>query len=477
MLTSRSAIVDYQDCPRRYFYGYRWGGFGVRSKAITLDLEIGSAVHTAMELLLNAHIDRDSLVDNYDEIVDRAVVEGVGYWTTQVATRELYAKGTEGVEFLIFETSALIEILIRIYAMERFPTFIETYRILEVEKEEITSFCAGELILMGKADALLWNRTDKEFVVLSFKTASGFIPITYKRILHDMQGISECYAIRERINKHFRLLTETGELHIKEDIPEWLFEFIETGIITEEVSVNWVQYEFFQKGQRKKDYNTEFYRRQNQILYPYINEANLIAVQEYRAGGTTNSMMESFGVDPEDSFYGSFKWAPGQGRQPKGWSKVCMWERMELKQWLEILKSGRVQPEKGNPFEEVINVPEPIFRDEVEISRWVQQMDYKEGEVMRHLFELENFEREYGKDSAIYTHILDTRFEHRTARCNDYYAGDCPYVQICHAPYISIEMALEEGQFEIRHPHHDLERAEFRRLGYLVDGTTNENTN
>ena len=121
------------------------------------------------------------------------------------------------------EQVALAEGLIRAWGLSQLPQFLETFEVIEVEKEgrAILSYGVGnvgkddpnyqvlwkgsnsdDLTLMFRPDALVRDKLSGDLYVVSWKTASMYGKRTLQQCRTDMQSISEVWGVHEQYNAY-----------------------------------------------------------------------------------------------------------------------------------------------------------------------------------------------------------------------------------------------------------------------------------
>lgn len=452
LITSRTAVLTYQDCPRKRYLQFHAKGSGISGTKLNLDIFIGTIFHRGMQNLLeHARVEHsgDTRLIKRSCINESIEVARTLFWKMLEESNGLASKKDDYTpyEYKVEEAWALCEALIRGYAIWRLPTFGEQFEVLEVENEEIYPL-ADSIIFQAKADGLLRSRYNNELYVLSYKTAKDFPDVTMRNILHDMQGMSEIAAINYRLNKGY-------QLYLNPQTPNKVLEsqFSKAIIIhfmkcktlqLKEINCHAVQYEYALKGKYNQDpYNSGMYKWQTPFLHPWKNEG----VQNIFSGKTR-------GMD--------YKWKPGKGRQPKEWEKIDIWaeNQVGVEAWLDMLITGQIQPEEGNPFQWYFISPDAVIRSAEEIEEWRISTSVQEQTILSSLRYVENFE---GED---YNVKLAKGFPKHTNRCHDYYGHDCPFVPICHENQ-TVDGMLDSGVMSTRQPHHALELETFKKEGFL----------
>lgn len=180
-----------RECPMERYLAYHAGthGTGWKRKAQAVPLATGSGVHTGVELIGGWILDwqkahpRERLVSVPDEVIAWAATEAAdGYARTAIEKGlQLTSGDVQTDEFrrtLVLEQRTLIEAQVWIYALARLPVMLADHRLLEAEHEEGPVLdcscglgdwvgawtdhhrrgCAG-IVMQGRSDAI-WERVD-----------------------------------------------------------------------------------------------------------------------------------------------------------------------------------------------------------------------------------------------------------------------------------------------------------------------------
>src|SRR5690606_22620398 len=123
--------------------------------------------------------------------------------------------------------------------------------------------------------------------------------------------------------------------------------------------------------------------------------------------------------------------------------------------WVELLASGKVQGDAGDPVGEQFIQPEVFFRNQQRIDSWLRMIRNQEGKIKVAI----DFYNASPLDSIVREQILDEIFPKYTHSCN--YPSRCAFWEVCHRS--SQELASEtipmsEGEFKWREAHHEGER-------------------
>jgi len=484
-LTSRTAVLTHQDCPRRRYYSFLYNGTGITGSKQSLDTFIGSVTHRGLQNLLEhtrVEHDGDTRLLHRECINQSVKVANTYFYELLQDSQGFYQKADDYTDltYKIEEAWALCEGFIRSFALWRLPIFGELYKVLEVENEEKYWFeeprrcivCAGTglsgkfegeiplgceecsgsgeiggILFQAKADGLLLGRQDSKLYVLSFKTARDFTEHTMKQILHDMQGMSEIVAIEDRLEtRQIQLKIEqhipTGN-NLLNEIDKYLLE-IEHG-----VTCHAVNYEYLLKGKYQQDpWNSGIYKWQNPLIHCLKNDGILSMMSGQRSG-----------LD--------YKWKANKGPRPKGWEKIDIWNDMGIEAWIDLLLSHEIQPEEGDPFQNIFR-SEVVIRDRKHIEEWKIATKAQEVKIATNINSVRLAERErLSLSENLQPEVLLARlFPKHTNRCHDFYGNDCPFVAICHENF-TVEELIEQGVFITRKPHHETERNSFKEKGYL----------
>src|SRR5690349_11934493 len=101
MKTSRTAITDFQHCPRLRFLKHHLNGIGIEPRRQAVPLVWGQGLHVGVASLLSGNG------------VDRAVADALEAYREQCAERDFDIDDLESQSFVYAEGKALIEGFIR----------------------------------------------------------------------------------------------------------------------------------------------------------------------------------------------------------------------------------------------------------------------------------------------------------------------------------------------------------------------------
>lgn len=471
IFTSRSAILAFKTCHYKRLLQYHLEGSGFTGGAMPLDLLIGTICHRGIQHLLE-HCRINHPDGKFDEgCIDEAVDKAKELWRDILSKQSLalYSGEEDRLDWILAEQETLFEGLIRAFALRRLPTILDEYEILEVEKEEISTVFSSIVTLLGKCDGLFLRKHDNKLVILSLKTASMFADVIERDILHDMQGVSEWFLVQERINKAW-IIWNSGLVVRDEDLDSQKFikdyYWLKNFTICPKIFA--VQYEYLIKGQRKQDpYNSGIYKQQSFLCHPLKLDA--IPTMNFSTGIIIN---------PDE-----YKWKWGAGKYSKGWNKCDIWEEIGIKNWIEMLALGQVQPEEGHPFDKILITPDLIVRDEREIEEWLVSTRFQEEQIAEHLrdianctmegWESESTEEDIQANKKYVQELLWQHFDKNTLSCHNFYGKDCLFSRHCHE-FSSIEELRDAGYLIPRRSHHQAEENYQIQQGFIEDGITNK---
>lgn len=492
----RSAILAYKSCPYKYYLEYAYGGHGLSHHQIPQHLLIGICIHRGLQHLLeHCRVEHPS-GDFTEKCIDDSVMWAHSVYAEILGKRTLELKKSwdktakcwihEDLNHTVREIANLIEALIRAYAAFRLKNFLDEYEVLEVEQEEVFDDFSDIVLWLGKADALVRRKKDNALLPISFKTAADFNNSTMSNILIDMQGCSEIYAIEDRLNKLVNLIKYTEEKYneiwleengITEQLYKFLYPFTKSG---QRVKVFANQYEYLVKGKHRADSSEPtLFKYQTHLLH-----ALKVQTQKTKQLGAGLS----FGITSNQSGY---EWVIPPGKLPAGKRKISIVDDIGIKEWIHMLSTLQVQPEKGNPFEDVIYAGEERLaaRTQEQLKEWRISTQFEAEEIAGYIQVLEGIRisiemAEKYEDRVEFVEKLSALFQEKLFQffsrdgkdaqiCYDYYGGSCPFAGHCHEG-VNIEDALESGLYIMRTPHHQIEVERFIQKGWLKENESIE---
>ena len=269
-LFDRSRLLQYQRCPRSYWYQYDIYGRGVVGKALSIPLETGGTTHIGFDMLIQGH--------PLDGVVDSIVAS----YRCRCGERGLMIAPTEDQQYVMNEQSALIEAILRVFSLVVLPD-IKRCKVIEVEKEHTLKL--DGIDFMSRPDAVVQD--GDEHYVLSFKTTGlADSDKTRKKLeietYHDDQGISEGLAFEQ----------DSG------------------------VKISGTKYIFFLKGQR---------REYPQDSGKWVQWSPLIKGYRKAGAGMQFEYAAEWKWKDEDGHGHTLG---------KGWERFNVWEEMGVKAWI-----------------------------------------------------------------------------------------------------------------------------------------------
>jgi hypothetical protein len=428
-LVDRSRTISYQNCPRRRFLEYEYDGIGLRKIRANIPLFIGSCVHSGLAQLL--------LGVDTDEAVSIALAE----YDSELKRRGLELEAGEDPSYVASESKAQIEALVRVYALRALPELLQRYEVLEVEREDLWRDFAPGIGWMSRADGLLLEKETQDLYVLSFKTAAQWDSRTDRQNTHDVQGLSEVAAIEARLASDWRYLqSESSETRVI-PIGDRTLEYLRS--LDAPPRILGVKMVYLIKGRREQ--------------YPedsgqWITSSHLL--RGWMREGITGQ-----------EFAWRFKWAgpdtwPDSGRLKghtlgKGWTRFNTWEAEGgVKTWLELLETGTVQPDAGDPFAACIVEPQPYYRQQSDLENWAEQTAAQETRIAADAAYCESVRVNGSADDL--RHALNTRFPQNRHSCD--YPSPCQMIGICWGDSSMLQNPLGLGLYERRESHHAPER-------------------
>jgi len=503
---SRSAVETDRRCPRSRFLGYLFDGRGLDRTELSIPLATGSNVHKGLEIILkdlkqaehkfnlteNGKRQSFSEVFNpkskwFKKVVNVAVGTAKAIYRTELETRGFIKEPgalNEFDEYTINEQEALVEALIRAFAIQVVPTLIKEYKIVDIEREEQSELCKVQplpdhkpisIVLEGKCDAILESRENGEIVLVSFKT-SKYSPYDDSRkdknAHHDLQGITETWLTQARLIQESS--ANTAEIVLanlessREIAPEWCKEPIKKVIDWIERKsqkivkrVAGVQMIYLLKGWRgETPKGSGQYKDASPLIHGW-RKPNL----------ATNLWDYAWSYE-----YPNPENPSGVSRLGKGWEKFDVWDDFEggVEKWIDLLCSEEtdhngniipaIQPECGWCLAKQIVVSPLIHRTPQEIRSFLISAKKRESEIVRAISQVNGWNLQELIDYG----WLDEFFEMRQHSCH--YPSDCKFVQICYDseirehPLAATDPVTGEPIYCYRTPHHQKELEQHHAL-------------
>lgn len=423
IISDRSRKLEYQRCPRARYLGYHIYGTGIQQARMSIPLVTGTHVHRGIEALL------------IGKTVDEAVKLAVTAYRAEIERRGLDIGEAEEAYFVAYEQMALVEALIRTYAIRMLPELLARYDVVEVEFEDCeTMLDSGNFKLdwQAKADALLREKSSGDLYVYSLKTAAGWDKRKDRENRHDDQGLSELWTIETRMRRK------------DPNAPE----------------IQGIKMDFLIKGGRKETpKDSGRYVTYNHLIRGW----------------------KRIGIVPGEDSY-AWRWEYPDPANPekkkrlsyKNWAPFNVWEEDSIggvKGWIEMLSAGVVQPGAGDPLRDaapeelrlnpgpVLFVsPVPYFRQPEHVSDWVEQTQNQEERVAVNV-ELVETARKTGMVKATpdvdgYRSVLNIAFPQNRRACD--WPSQCQFQSVCFENVFGQDPRTH-GDFINRVPHHETE--------------------
>lgn len=439
-LTSRSRRSDSIRCARSRFWLHEaQAGTGWELIKQAVPLATGVSVHAGLAALLNG---RD---------VEASVLIAVSKYAELCKDRGLEIDLLESQSFVFSEQRALTEALVRLAALRVIPQLLETYEVLEVEVMDRRTLYETTLpqyslmdydprndwkiVWRSIPDALLRHRESGDLYLLSWKTCSDLPREDDSRI--DMQGVSEAWAIQERLNTYAGDGRSKEELFLDPNVPGWFCQYQGEP----PPQIRGIQMAFLVKGLRRKGSDV----LAGETLTPeqlagggkvYKTASPLI--YGYRDGGMVPKFASSrFYTCPEPH---SFRWAKG-GVCPGGknhklnddWASFQVWDTLGVKEWMRMLEDGEVQNSESI-LDSQWALPVPNFRTLNQMENWRAQTQASEIQIAKDLLKLREVEGKISQDDLIQVLNQTSLGTQNTDVCNRWFGRKCPAWDLCWGP-------------------------------------------
>lgn len=468
--SDRSRLLCYQHCPRERFLEYHLLGTGVRRNRISIPLMTGIVVHTGRAHMLNqivalGDVSRPDLKVDVDAAVQAALEE----YRAELKVRGLDVELGEDAQAVVDEQIALTEGLLRAYAKAGLPRLLEQYRVLEVEREDVWPHFtnAGSerdgdrwVDFQSRADALLQERQTGDLYIDSLKTAAQYDHRKDEENRHDVQGLSEAAVVERRLRRVHEIY------HSGDSAANALFEVeacspLTMAMIHESTPdapprIMGIQMTFLVKGIRRQAYDGAPYQTSSPLLRGYYREG--ITEREFAWKAETpcpgpghvlkqgkkgpilceGKKFHKLGVD----------WTPFDTYRGEGPDLVG-----GVSGWVEMLASGTVQPDAGDPFDSIIQSPLPYFRQDRDMADWIEQAQSIEARVNAEVVELERIRVE---EPARLRSALNVLVPQNRRSCD--WPSKCQFQEICFGDDSCLTSPFATGLYQKRSPHHIFEK-------------------
>lgn len=161
VVTDRSRMGAYRNCPRYRYLHYHHGGLGFERKSLALPLVTGIFVHEALSQILMGASVTASIHSAWDAYL--------------VDVKERGVSGTTLSPVFLAEQKALLQGLVYSWYKVRYPQILREYEPILIEREmlwemgERNGYAIRDMI---RADALVRRRSDGMLFYLEFKTTT-----------------------------------------------------------------------------------------------------------------------------------------------------------------------------------------------------------------------------------------------------------------------------------------------------------------
>lgn len=471
--SDRSRYNEFQRCNRARYLGYEWGGIGLRRNRASIPLTAGIAVHVGRahmlsQLLQIGDVPRADLKVNVDEAVQAAL----DAYSAELADRGLDVELGEDAQAVVDEQRALIEGLLRAYAKAGLPALLEHYRVLEVEREDVwpafTSSNGTHVDFQSRADALLQERSSGDLYVDSLKTAAAFDYRKDAENRHDVQGLSEAAVVERRLREWWQeanqVVPAMGVPNSPGNISERLMKQGCSPQLLQELwrmesappRIMGIQMTFLVKGMRRQAYDGAPYFTSSPLLKGYYREG--ITEREFAWKAETpcpgpGHVLRQGKKGPilcEGKQFHKLgaEWVPFETWRNEGVDIVG-----GVKGWVEMLASGTIQPDAGDPFEAIVQSPLPYFRQDQDVTDWVEQAQGQEARVAADAALCESVRVD---DPKALRSTLNRVFVQNRRACD--WPSKCQFAEICWGDNSMLTSPCSTGLYQLRVAHHDAER-------------------
>lgn len=289
----------------------------------------------------------------------------------------------------LLKYSQLQEGLIRAFFKTWYPKLKEKFRIIGKPEQEMVAPLDNQngVLHMSRPDAVLQDKVSGDFGVWSIKTTSfndrDALELEYRT---DVQGYAEMWAAEQ----HFQTPMKWSQMF-----------FIFTG---------------------RKEVGEEGIFHQSPVYLGWWKDDGF--------GGVKLAH--------------SYWWKEGKEKKGlgKGWQRFNVAEQYEggIQKWIDDLGEGKIQPEAGNPLEDLFFCPPAHYRDSAKVEEWRISTLFQEDEIW--------------KSSALYNdpstqeelkdYILARNFPKHQSSCI-YMKTPCMMYQLCHGTAGELEDPFNHG--------------------------------
>jgi hypothetical protein len=428
---------------------YHLLGKGVVGKLLSVPLVTGGSVHRGVEHLANR------IRIGQDPDLDTAVGLAVEEYEKECQDAG-FRFGGRGLQtnqqqwFTFNEQKALLEGLIRAWALIELPNIVQRYRIVAVEREILPVRLIENVYLQAKVDMELQELATSEYYNYSLKTCNMWTERSEQSYKSDLQGITETWSIEqesiEKVRQWKELILGFERLSVIEQSRDTKTNAILAYLqkyAPDTKRLMGIRFCFLVKGVRKKP---DYYSNNDNV--PHITYSPLIRGYRYITPSGTHYAHSWFYPNPDNK--------SGRGILGKGWEPFNIWEsEISIKDWINALYLNQIQPECGDVLRQNVITPPEYFRDDAEVAEAIKQVMAQEARIFKKLEILKDAQ----DTPTVYNDILADVFPQYKKSCWFMYGEACPYIPLCWKPEVAVD-PIGSGLYQIRVPHHLAEREE-----------------
>ena len=448
--TSRSPAECYQRCHRKRFIDYFWLKRGISPIRNSDAMITGSAVHEGLEI-----IHKEWLL-GHNTSIDVAISKAIAIFETLWGPTQ-----SETDKYHFDEQRALVEAQLRAYAIWLLPKFQSRYVPIAVE-QEISFPLTDRIVFEARPDLLLLNPTDKDVLVVDYKTLASYDTRREKMVSCDLQGETEAIAAQKFLDRQLgeiassitALANRIKTPKFQEKVVPFLFKYLEH----QPVSVSATKMVFLVKGIRKeekiKGQGTGKFVTSNPLIYGYYQDT------------------PSGKIFAHSQYYPNPNNASGWGKIGSAWHKFAVWESLSggVKEWIETItakvtdhQTGKeifeIQPECGDILEQQFWLPVARNRNGDEAESTIRQIARQESDIFECADFITNDRSIRGNDIEFTKEQLDHYFPIYRHSCH--YPSSCPNIPICYKSNVFADCLngdFARWGYKWRTPNHPLER-------------------
>jgi hypothetical protein len=344
-------------------------------------------------------------------------------------------------EYTYLEQLALVEGLVRAWYLRELPWIVKGYKVVAVEREIEHIEIAPGVIFQARIDAELQQLETNDYYNYSLKTARQWNEKSESSYGHDLQGITEIWAVEvdamRRENERGSALESVKGLLVDEQFGNKNLAAIQGYLEKQSYArkVMGVKFCILIKGVRKEsDYGSgadgeRLYVTYSPLIrgYKHFTPDRVEYAHSWRYPNAENKS--------------------GFSILGKGWEPFNVWE-MEggVKRWIGMLNRGEVQPDCGDILKAQVVTPVEMFRNEIEIKEAIEEIKCQEGRIHWALTNL-----------LEYPNYMAMHFPHNRKHCDWHFGETCEYKALCWDEQVRKD-PIESGLYQIREPHHKAER-------------------